>query len=191
MRSNNAERLAYYELVCPPITDGQGHAYHGVARLCAPMTDGEKSLAKDVWEEYYRAPWEDLGEWDIFFPSLSVARDFQLRFRERGESFDLIAIYHCESAADVTAVERLPGYVGLDVCNTEPNSALYPEVLWKDIDYTSDRDSLLALWALPPMYFRTRVNQWGLLTTYDDAAFLRDIMRALEKIDATHQTLAY
>ena len=40
-----------------------------------------------------------------------------------------------------------------------------------------------------PKYARLRINQYGLLSNYDDAALLRDVSRSLEKLDETHQII--
>ena len=182
---------AYYELTRAPIVDMCGHMYHGVDRHFAAVgVDWDRSTARDVWREYCCAGWEDLGAWDAFFPSLDVAHEFQSRFGDLGNVFGIIAVYPCESAADVVAIEGLAGYLGLDVSTTEPNSVLRPEALWNDIDCTKDASTLRALWAIPPKYFRARVNKYGLLTSYADAVLFRDVMRALEQIDRTGQSPA-
>ncbi len=180
----------YYELVGKPISDVEGHKYYGVDRGFAQTGSArwEDTPARDVWKDYCSAAWEELGEWDSFMPNLDVARSFQSRFAACGYRFEIIAIYPCESAQDAATIAGLPGYIGLDVSNTEPNSVLRPEALWSNVDFVNQSDPLTALWALAPKYFRDRVNQWGLLYKYDDAVLFRDAMRALEKLDATHQT---
>lgn len=178
-----------YQLVGPPIVDDHGHVYYGVWRslgFCGGSTPWEESPARDVFQDYCSVSWEDMGEWDSFLPTLELAREFQVRFREAGFEFGIIAIYLCESAENVATIEGLPGYLGLDVSTLEPNSVL--RGIHDDIDYHHDPEGLDVLWALPPIYFRERVNKWGLLTCYEDAALLRDVMMALEKIDTTHQT---
>lgn len=183
--------VVVYELVGPPIADKQGHLYYGVWRSFAQVgtTPWEQTSAHEVWKDYCCPSWQDLGEWDSFLPSLDVARSFQSRFAAHGYRFGIIAIYPCESAENVAAIERLPGYMGLDVSTTEPLSVL--RGVWEDVDYRDDPEGpegLGALWALPRKYFRDRVNKWGLLSRYEDAALFCDVMRALEKVDVTHQT---
>lgn len=178
----------YYELVSDPVVDASGHAYHGVDRDFFGGVNWDESPAKDDWKEYVCAEWEDLGEWDGFFPTLDIARDFQRRFRSHGYQSTVLALYPSESASDLSALEALPGYLGLDVATTEPLSVLRPEWVWDDIDYRSDPNHLGVLWALPPKYFRGLLNQWGLLSRYEDAAFYCDIMHALATIDPSEQT---
>lgn len=179
---------AYYELVSDPVIDAGGHAYHGVCRDFFAGVNWDESPAKDDWKQYVCAKWEDLGEWDAFFPTLDIARDFQRRFRSHGYHPAILAVYPCESASVLPTLAALAGYLGLDVATTEPLSVLRPEWVWDDSDYRSDPNHLAVLWALPPKYFRGLVNQWGLLSRYEDAALYRDVMHALATIDPSEQT---
>jgi hypothetical protein len=175
----------YYELVCAPRTDERGHMYYGVDRPFCWVQDRpwEETPARAVWEEWVTSNYEVEEKWDSFFPSLDLARDFQERFHKHGYSFGIIAIHPCGSPEEAASIEKLPGYLGLDVSTGEPESFLYPSALWDDLDYEAHQDRLLVLWALPPKYFRSRVNHWGLLSSYEDAVLLQYVMRALRKIE--------
>ncbi len=185
---STADLSTYYELADQPVVDAHGHTYHGICRQFYCAADWERSAAAEVFMEWCRAPWPDLGDWDIFFPDLELARDFQRRFREAGFEFGVLAVRPCDSRADAAAAEKLPGHLGLDVTDLEPSSALHPLALWQMFDEHARKDSLTALWELPAVHFRERLNKWGLLDDFDEAALLRRVMRALERIDTTDQS---
>lgn len=182
----------YYWLVGGPETDEQGHEYFGVVRHFVwgdRGWDDDGHPASGVWRDFCCAEWDvDMEEeWEDYFPTLDAAKGFQARFQKYGYSFVIIAIYPCESAENVAEAQKLPGFLGLDVANTDFESVLSIGALWKDFGpYEGPLD---ALWAIGPKYARLRLNRYGLLSNYEDAALLRDVGRAMEKLVERHETI--
>ena len=94
-------------------------------------------------------------------------------------------VYACESPDDAEMLARIEGYLGLDVTSTEPHSVLHPEGICQDIPREAGPPELVPIWVLEQRYFRSRINQWGLLDDFEDAVLLRDLTWALHKIDPT------
>src|SRR5438552_1511517 len=104
--------------------------YDGLQRAIPPwVLRDEHSLTEQIWMDQCNASEEEEDSW-AFLPSLEVAKQFFDRYKEHGTEFDIVAVYECTSPADVQVVERLSGYIGLDVSSTEPDSALHPARIW-------------------------------------------------------------
>jgi len=178
---------AHYFLVSPdPVDPGEGRPpYYGVARTkhahVMDLTEGSPTYW--IWREEIEAK-EEEEEWCLFFGELDVARTFRRRYAEQGYEFQIIAVYPCESEADVSAVEKLPGYLGLDVASTEPDSALHPAWMWCSYsDAAAQADPIIPILRLEQACFRPRLNRWGLLNSWVDASLLYDVKQALQKIE--------
>jgi hypothetical protein len=174
----------YYALLEPVSSTGLGHhTYHGVNRPCpAHVIDMTRPEIKAIWEDEIRSLAED-EEWCAFFEVLAKAVEFQRRYAEHGYEFEIVAVYPCDTPAEALEVERLPGYLGLDVSSTEPDSALHPAGIWRAFPPGSGPEHLVPIWNLEQKYFQARLNEFGLLTSYADALLLRDLKNALAKID--------
>jgi hypothetical protein len=174
----------HYMLV-PPVAPGdRKQSYHGVDRPepahLVDLTEGSATYA--IWRDEFDATDQEY-EWCRFFDRLDVARDFRRRYAEHGYEFEIIAVYPCNDPLDARAIERLPGYLGLDVSSMEPDSALHPARMWESFPPGSGAEHLVPIWRLEQAYFQPRLNQWGLLTDYTDAVLLHDLKHALQVID--------
>jgi hypothetical protein len=175
--------VPYYILVAPANSQPSGRPYYGLHRN-VPASAATSPEGRAVWEEEREAFAED-DEWCLFFDSLDTAIEFRRRYAAHGYAFDLLAVYACESPDDATVLELLDGYLGLDVTSTEPHSVLHPEGICQDIPRDAGPPELVPIWRLEQRYFRSRINQWGLLNDFEDGVLLRDLTRALSKLDPT------
>lgn len=179
----------YYGMVSEPYIDKKGHQYCG---LCRQFDTYVAATQEDhpAWSEMLKYWSTDYGldeEWDGYFPTIDEAKSLQARFIKIGYSFGIIAIYPCGSAEEVEETKKFPRFLGLDVSNTEPNSVLSPGVIWRG--NWSYEDTLDVFWDMISKYARLCINQYGLLTNYEDAVLLRDYSHALEIIDKTNRTI--
>lgn len=159
--------------------------YCGLARRdISHVLDGQSPLY-NLWLE--ELPRIGDSEWDMGYARKMDAVRFLSVIRRHGLAFDCIAVCACATEPEASEACTMSGFIGYDVANRGGVSILSPEYLYGNesiVDNESVYDSIQALFKKT---CRILANSNGLITAFNDALLLKQVVDVMVEQDGDNR----